>query len=78
MSDFMKVFPGPLKKASFSLSHILYFALFAGDAVYNVRALASNIVFANVGSLGDFTGNSTRFVQVVAVYAIGFVAYIFG
>ena len=72
MCDFVKVFSGSLKKTSFSLTYILYFAFFAGNAVNNVLTFAVYIIFAYVGSFCVFTGDSARFVNVLTVSAVGF------
>ena len=64
MCDFVKVFSGSFKQGSLCLAHILHFAMFACDAVYDIGAFTTYVVFAYVGSVGDFAGNSTSFVKV--------------
>ena len=61
-------------KAIFRLSYILYPASLAGEAVYEIGALTSHVVFCGVVPTRSLAGDSARFVEFGAVSAGPWVA----
>jgi len=55
--DFVKMSLEPFHYGSFGLSHILFFAFFASDAVYEIGTPAGQVGFAFKNLLCDTTGD---------------------